>query len=71
MAALICVLLDAMGDGARLGLTGIDPKGGGAGGRGQGERRKYPWRQMVSSPDEKLRHLDRTLKPINYWEARH
>jgi len=23
-AALICVLLDAMGDGARLGLTGID-----------------------------------------------
>jgi len=25
----------------------------------------------VLSPDEKLRHLDRTLKPINYWEARH
>jgi len=28
----------------------IDQKGRGAGGRGQGERRKYPWSQMVSSP---------------------
>jgi len=58
MAALICVMLEAIGDGARLGSSGIDPKGGG--GRGlscRGKEGNTPGAKWFQAPPGQQRQL--------------